>query len=147
MDFKQLSTPAQLERNSFLWSELRLVIAAVALLLGGVPPVVYVLGGSGNVWGLLKLFWIISGLAAAYLGYRWYTNGWRVLGGSDRSDVIAMGVAVVTGLNLGWAGLSGNNIGMSIVYGRLIYALVGIVYLWAAWHLRSRWKSRGRRLF
>lgn len=148
MDIKHyFSTPAQLERTSFKWSEARLIIAAAALLLGGVPPLVYVFGSSSFLWGILKIAWIASGLASAYLGYRWYTGGQRVFGGKDTKDTVAFAVSVVSGLNLGWTGLAGNNIGMSIAYGRTIFFIAGIVYVWAAYHLWRRWKSHGEKLF
>jgi hypothetical protein len=35
MDLQEHSRPDALERYSFLWSEARLVVAAVALLIGG----------------------------------------------------------------------------------------------------------------
>jgi hypothetical protein len=146
MDINSFATPGQLERNSFLWSEARLVIAAVALFLGGIPPITYLLGGS-TVWGLLKLAWIVSGVASAYLAYRWYTGGQTVFGGKDQKDIAAFAVSVLSGLNLGWTGLSGNNIGMSIASGKLVFLLAGALYLVAAWHLWRRWSARGQKLF
>ena|SRR3972149_2906698 len=146
MNISNFSQPAQLERNSFLWSEARLVIASVALFAGGVPPITFLFGG-GSAWGILKLAWIISGLASAYMGYRWYTGGQRVFGGKDRKDLAAFGVSVISGLNLGWTGLANNNIGMSIASGSLIFIIVGVIYLVSAWHLWGRWKARGEHLF
>ena len=64
-----------LERNSFLWSEVRLIIAAVALFLGGLPPIYLVLpipALFGFVRILLVLAWIVSGVASGYLLYRWH---------------------------------------------------------------------------
>lgn len=147
MDFKHLSTPAQLERNSFLWSEARLVIGAVALFLGGIPPAVYFLGSTSTVWGVLKLAWIVSGVASAYLAYRWYKGGQTVFGGKNQRDLVAFGVSVVSGLNLGWTGLSNNNIGMGIASGKVVFIVVGAIYLVAAVYLWMRWKARGERLF
>ncbi len=148
MDIKSyFSTPAQLERTSFLWSEARLLIAAVALFLGGVPPVVYFFGSAGGLWSLLKIAWIASGVASAYLGYRWYTGGQRVFGGKDQKDLAAFAVSVLSGLNLGWTGLSGNNIGMSISYSKTVFLITGVVYVVAAYQLWRRWKASGERLF
>ncbi len=147
MNINDFTTPAQLERNSFLWSEARLVVAAVALFLGGIPPVVYFLGYNSSVWGILKLCWIISGLASGYMGYRGYQNGWQVFGGKDQKDLAAMAVAVVSGINLGWTGLAGNNIGMSIASGRVIFAVVGVLYLASAYQLWTRFKARGEKVF
>jgi len=147
MDINHLTQPAQLERNSFLWSEARLVIAAVALFLGGVPPVIKFVGYGDGITGILKLCWIISGVASAYLAYRWYTGGQRVFGGKDQKDTGAFLVSVLSGLNLGWTGLSGNNIGMSIASGNIIFAIVGVLYLAAGWHLWMRWKANHEHLF
>ena len=138
-----------LERYSFLWSEARLLIAALALFLGGVPvltvvlpvPVLY-----GLVRLLLTLSWIISGAASGYLIYRWFTGGKKVFGGKDNKDVIAFFVSVVSGLNLGLTGLTGQNPGMSLASGGTIFTLVGLVYLVSAWHLWRRWKATGEKM-
>jgi hypothetical protein len=148
MDIKSyFSTPAQLERTSFLWSEARLLVAAAALFLGGIPPVVYVLGNDSLIWSLLKIAWIASGAASAYLGYRWYISGQRVFGGKDQKDVAAFAVSVLSGLNLGWTGLSGNNIGMSISYSKTAFLITGVIYVLAAYQLWRRWKASSERLF
>jgi hypothetical protein len=147
MNLNQLTTPAGLERNSFLWSEARLGVAAVALFLGGIPPAAYFLGNSSTVWGLLRIAWIVSGLASAYLGYRWLNGGQRVFGGKDQRDTAAFLVSVISGLNLGWTGIAGNNVGMSIASGRMIFAVVGALYLVAAYHLYRRWQAYGERVF
>lgn len=146
MNLNKFTTPAQMERNSFLWSEARLVVAAVALFLGGVPPLTLVFGGSG-AYGILKVAWLISGAASVYLGYRWFTGGQRVFGGKDQKDTIAFLVSAVSGINLGWTGLSGNNVGMSILSNQLVFWVVGIAYLASAWYLWGRWNSYGKRLF
>ena len=139
--------PSQLVRNSFYWSQARLVLAAVALFLGGTPAVIYFFPYSGSLWSLLKVAWLVSGLASAYLGYRWYTGGQRVFGGKDQKDAAAFGVSVVSGLNLGITGLLGTNIGMSISSHSTVFIIVGAVYLAAAWHLHRRFKEKGENLF
>jgi uncharacterized membrane protein YuzA (DUF378 family) len=146
MNYKNFFQPGQVEMRTFLWSQARLVVAAVALFLGGIPPILLVLNGT-IVFGLLKLAWIISGVASAYLGYRWYNNGQRVFGGKDRNDTIAFLVSVISGLNLGWTGLAGINIGMSIASNRVIFFLVGAVYVWAAYTLQQRYNAYGHKLF
>jgi hypothetical protein len=146
MSTHSLTSPASLERNAFLWSEVRLVVAALALFLGGVPPITLVFGGS-SAYGLLKLAWLISGVASAYLGYRWYQSDWRVTGRKDRADQVAMGVSVISGINLGLVGLLGTNLGMSIASGQVIFVIVGAGYLWSAWQLWTRWKAAGEHLF
>src|SRR5687767_6437038 len=115
MSFQKHLEPHRLERYSFLWSEARLVIAAVALLLGGVPPLSFLVATPtlyGLVGTVLTISWIISGLASAYLIYRW-SSVKHVFGGNRRNDIIAFWVMIVSGLNLGLTGLTGNNLGMS----------------------------------
>ncbi|MDO8572674.1 MAG: hypothetical protein Q7S11_02770 [bacterium] len=150
MDIKDHTHSDKLERYSFVWSEVRLIIAAVALFLGGVPPVLKffpVSGFYGPVSSLLNLCWIISGIAAGYLLYRWYIGHQVVFGGKDTKDTVAFFVSVVSGLNLGIAGLLGKNIGMSISSNKIIFILVGLLYLAAAYHLYTRWKTRGEKVF
>lgn len=147
MDINHLSSPGQLERNSFLWSEVRLVVAAVALFLGGVPPVVYFLDTSSAIWGLLRVAWLISGAASLYLALRWHQNGYRVFGGNDQKSTAAFVISILSGLNLGWAGLTDHNIGMSIASDQTIFTVVGVLYLLTAYYLYSRWNSRGQKLF
>jgi len=138
--------PKQLEIYSFWWSEVRLVIAAVALFIGGVPPI-YLLAPPA-MFGMARLglviCWIISGIAAGYLLYRWYDGGQKIFGGKDHKDTLAFLVMVVSGLNLGFTGVFGRNIGMSIASGRLVFIVVAIIYLVAAWHLWSRYKKHGK---
>lgn len=150
MDIKEHTHPDKLERYSFLWSEARLVVAAVALLLGGYPPVLYFLAFSplyGIVSLLLKLAWIISGVAAGYLLYRWYTGGQKIFGGSDMKDNVAFFVSVISGINLGIVGILGKNIGMSMTSNYIVFVIVALLYLAAAYHLYTRWKAKGEKLF
>ena len=148
MDIKHHTHPDQLETYSFWWSEVRLVVAAVSLLVGGFPVVFWLLPfGFGLTWPLLKLCWLITGLASLYLGYRWFTGGKRVFGGKKNKDLIAFGVSVVSGINLGLTGLLGANIGMRILSGRFIFAIVGVIYLVSAWYLYKRYNQHGKRVF
>jgi hypothetical protein len=146
MDIQQHTTPDRLERYSFIWSLVRLVVAAVALFLGGVPPVLLIFRNVGIVGMLLTLSWIISGLAAVYLLYRW-TKTKTVFGGKQKYDVWTFFIMVVSGLNLGLVGILGTNIGMSISSNRIIFLLTGIIYLVSAYHLYTRWKSHGQKVF
>src|SRR3989344_6701391 len=119
MTTQDFTQPAQLERYSFLWSQARLLIAAVALFIGGVPPVLAynpIPGLYGLVSSLLTLSWIISGVAALYLAYRWNANHQMLFGGKAQRDTIAFFISVVSGINLGLTGVLGNNIGMSILF-------------------------------
>lgn len=143
-----LTQREQLDCYAFWWSQLRLLLAGVALLLGGVPAVFFILPGMyGIVWPLLKLCWIISGVVAVYLGYRWYEHKWHIFGGKDSWDSAAFALAVVTGLNLGAAGLVGTNIGMSIIGGRVVFFVVGVIYLVVAYRLDRRWRAHGKKVF
>lgn len=150
MNINQFMKPEQLEKNSFLWSQARLVLAAAALFLGARPVLLQIVrvpslyGFTGSV---LTISWIVSGVVSAYLGYRWWTAGKRVFGGKNQKDTVAFLVSVVSGLNLGWAGLASKNIGLSIASGRLVLLVAGVLYLVSAWHLDKRWKANGRRLF
>jgi len=146
MPTASFTEPKTLERYSFLWSQARQVIAAVALLVGGVP-VVYYFGFLRFLAPFLTLAWLISSVASGYLLYRWEKGGRRVFGGKDQKDTAAFLISGVTGINLGIVGLLGTNIGMSIASGSGILLVTGLVYLWTAWHLHRRWKEHGERLF
>jgi len=150
MDIKQHTTPNMLEKYSFWWSEARLVLAAVALLLGGIPVIFAIFpipGLFGLVGMFLKLAWIISGVASGYMLYRFWTGGKKVFGGTKQKDVVAFWFSVVTGLNLGIAGLLNMNIGMNIASGRIIFFIAGILYLLVAWHCYQRWNASGKKMF
>lgn len=150
MDIKTLTAPAQLERYSFLWSIARLVIASIALFAGGVP-VLRLLFPSyaliGVVRSVLNVTWLVSGLASVYLLYLWNKSGQVVFGGKDNKDVAAFFISVVSGINLGLVPLLNRNIGMSIVANRFIWLLAGVAYLWTAYHLFTRWKASGEKVF
>lgn len=150
MSFTHHTHPDALERYAFYWSEARLVIAAVALFLNAYPPLVLILGSLGleNVaWWVLKFAWLISGVSAVYLLYRWLHGGQRLFGHTLAKDSIAFFVLVLSGLNLGIVGLIGQNIGMSIASSYPIFVLVGVVYLAAAYHLYMRWSEAGQKMF
>ena len=61
--------------------------------------------------------------------------------------LIAFFVSVVSGINLGLAGLIGTNIGMQISSNRAIFVLVGLLYVVAAYHLYQRWNANKQKLF
>ena len=141
---------AELERYSFLWSEARLLIAALALLLGGIPVLrailpVAALAGLVNI--VLTLAWIVSGIASGYLLYAWYASGMKLFGGKRAGDMIAFFVSVVSGLNLGVTGLIGTNPGMAIASGRLVFLVVGALYVATAIYLWRRFKASGEKIF
>ena len=142
--------PDALEKYSFLWSEARLIIASVALLLGGVPPAFLFVSGPmslGIIALLLKLSWIISGLSAAYLAYRWYEGGQMLFGKKDSKDTAAFAIAIISGFNLGITGIMGKNIGMAISSSHLVFNVVAVLYIASAIYLFTRWNSFGRKIF
>ncbi len=136
---------------SFYWTEARLVVAAIALGLGGVPPVYYLFTSVPALLGIialgLKLAWIISGIVSVYLLYRWVKNSYILFGRSDNFEVGAFLVVVVSGLNLGVAGLLGINIGMSLAGSYLIFLITAAIYTISAVYLWVRWTAYGRKLF
>lgn len=151
MHHQHWSHPDSLERYAFLWSEARLLIAALALFLGGVPPLFFILRFNflfGFLSTLLTLAWVISGVASAYLAYRWYTGHKTVFGKKDTTDLAAFGIMVVTGLNLGFAGFFTTNIGMTLVNNsKFIFFIAGVVYLGVAAYLWKRWNEHGKKIF
>ncbi len=149
MNIKHHTHPDQLERYSFVWSEARLLIAALALFLGGYPPVLYFFPAFAmTIKPFLNLSWIISGFASAYLLYRWHGGERNLFGARYQKDMYAFFVSVISGINLGLTGLLGQNIGMSVSYGnQILFVITGAAYLWAAWHLWTRWKGHGGKMF
>lgn len=152
MNIKHHTSPDKLERYSFLWSEARLIIAAVALaVLNGYPPALALIAGNSSLYGivrpLLTLSWIVSGAAAIYLLYRWNGNGQKLFGGKSNYDMYAFFIMIISGLNLGLTGIIGYNLGMSIASGRLVFLITGILYVASAYHLYNRWKKHGEKVF
>jgi len=62
-------------------------------------------------------------------------------------DMAALGVSIVSGINLGLTGILGRNIGLGISANTVILIVVGIVYLAAAYRLYTRWSSFGKKIF
>ncbi len=150
MDIKEHTTPEKLERYAFLWSLAKLGVAALSLFFGATPfiyniPVLMRFGSS-----LLPLSWLISGVAAGYLLYRWHKGGQKLFGGTDKKDKVLFFVLGVTGINLGLTAF-GNNIGMSLLYGMpiadIVFKLTALVYLFTLYHLYTRWQASGEKLF
>jgi uncharacterized membrane protein YuzA (DUF378 family) len=137
--------PLVLERRSFMWSEIRLLIAALALFLGGVPPLTKLSLPFTST--LLTVAWIISGLASLYLLYMWNVNKRTVFGHNRKLDTIAFFIMVISGINLGIVGLTKINIGMKISSNQVIFVIVGLLYIWAAYHLYRRWSNYGNKVF
>jgi uncharacterized membrane protein YuzA (DUF378 family) len=140
--------PRTIDTYSFWWSETRLLIAAMALFLGGVPPIYLLIPPSMYEVTLigLKIAWIVSGLSAIHLIYRWYHTGQRLFGHKDHKDTLAFLLLILSGLNLGFAGVFGVNLGMSVAGGWLLF-LMGILYLLAAYQLMSSFRRNKNRIY
>ena len=82
-----------------------------------------------------------------YLVYRWNKEGQKIFGKRDTLDTVAFFVTAVSGVNLGLVPILGTNIGMSISSSKLIFFIVGLVYLACAYHLLKRWKVHGEKIF
>lgn len=145
--------PEKLERYSFFWSEARLLVAAIALFKGGVPYVWFLLAEMpfySLISNILSLAWIISGVASVYLLYRWQTGARKLFGirlWQNTPDTFAFSISIITGINLGLAGLWGTNIGMTIFYGNFILKLTALIYVVTAVYLYSRWRASGQKIF
>ena len=150
MSITKYLKPGKIEKYSFLWSEVRLIVAAVALFVGGVPFIYFVFPSTSSVglFGtLLTLSWIASGLASAYLGFRWFTRSKTLIGKKNKKDLYAFMVSVVSGLNLGITGLFKINPGMSVSTSQIAFIVFGIIYIASALHLYRRWRESGKKLF
>jgi hypothetical protein len=140
-------------KYSFLWTIARLPIAAIALFIGGTPPVYMLFSsvGLGNLPLLqtgLTIAWIISGVASAYLLYMWHNHKMKLFGAHDAVDMGAFIIATVSGINLGIVGLIGKNIGMSIVDSNYAaFLIMGVLYLASAYHLYTKWDKHHQKLF
>lgn len=142
MNVQEHTTPERLEKYAFLWSEARLVLGGIALIIGGKPLLTVILPTAS---GILGVFWVISGLAAGYLLYRWYKTR-MLFGGKEQLDLYAFLVMGITGLHLGLATILGN-IGLRITSNRLVLIIVGIIYFAVAYQLFQRWKANNERVF
>lgn len=150
MNFQEHAKPENLLKYSFIWSEIRLIIASVALFLGGIPPLIRLNPFSGlyEILGtLLTLCWIISGITSGYLIYRWNIGGRILFGRKNTIDTVTFFVMIVSGFNLGIAGLFKTNIGMSISSNDVLFVAVGLLYLFSVWHLFKEWKRFNKKLF
>lgn len=149
MDIEKYTRPSELLKYSFLWSITRLVIAALALFLGGIPPIYKIIqyGAYGGIFDLLlKLCWIISGVASVYLLYEWTSRGQMLFRAKKQEDLILFLVMIVSGINLGLVSIIGKNIGMSILSNRIIFIAVGLLYLYVAYDLFTKWQKNGNKL-
>lgn len=156
MSTDTMTSPETLLQYSFLWSLIRLPIAALALFLGGIPPVLYFIRVPalyGLIGSLLAVAWFISGFASLYLTYRWNKAGHTVFGGKNSLDVAAFLICVVSGINLGLAAAVSRNLGMQLAgiggpsLRTLLFYATGALYIASAYHLHKRWKERSEQLF
>lgn len=141
--------PDTLAYYAFIWTEARLAVSIVALLLGSPPALTLFAFAPAYGFAVLgvKLAWLVSGAVSAYLLYRWYQAQWYVFDKPSTSDIVAFMIAVVSGFNLGLTGLTGVNPGLSIFSGYGFALLGALAYAWAAYHLYLRWQQNGQRLF
>ncbi len=143
----------KLEKYSFWWSEVRLALGAIALFLGGVPSVVYLIarfnlfGLFNPVFVLLNIAYLISGASAIYLLYRFFKGGRRVFDSKHWMDLGSFAVMVISGINLGLTAVIGQNPGLSITAYHPILIVVGIFYLVSMVYLYRRFRAHGNRLF
>jgi hypothetical protein len=144
MDIQEKIKNKSLLEWAFCWNQLRLVIAGATLILAKQSPILTYLSIpiiSPLAMNFMGAAWIISGGAAGYLIYKWNEGGKKVFGGDDKKDVVAFWIAVITGVHLGIAGLTGNNIGFSVVPYEIIVPVMiitGVAYFWSAYHLHKR---------
>lgn len=151
MDINEHTKPGKLEYYSFLWSILSMLLTSLALFLGGIPPIYKLISSSSGLYGLvsslLTVSWLISGIAAGYLLYRWSKGGKTLFGGKNSLATTAFFVMIISGFNLGITGITGSNIGFSIFSSSLFLMPGAVIYLATAGFLLSRWKASGKKLF
>ncbi len=140
--------PATLVRYAFYWSQARLLIAAAALFLGGVPPLIYLFPAFADVGAnILYVFWIVSGIVSAYLLYHWLRADQKLFGHQDYWDLAAFWVSIISGINMGFNGIFHINIGMRISTDPTVFMIVGVIYLLAALRLFTRYRGHSNKLF
>lgn len=127
-----------------------MVLAAIALFLGGVPVLRVVIPISflaGLVGTILTLSWLISGVVSVYWLYRWNKGKKLLFGRRKRLDTVVFFIAVISGLNLGFAGLSGNNLGMIMSSSTSTFVIVGLLYLASAAYLLKQYRRHNEKIF
>lgn len=149
MNINEHTNPNKLERYAFLWSEVRLLVASVSLISGGVPVVfkIFRVGFYGLIVSFLNLFYILSGIASVYLLYRWNAGGRKLFGGNDTKDLVTFMIMNVSGINLGLMPILSKNLGMSFVAGQIFFVITGLAYIFSAYHLYTKWKANGEKVF
>ena len=147
MDLDTHTSSSSLERYSFYVLLALLVFSAVALFLGGRPPITLITGSSSVVWQLLSLGWLLSGVSAGYLAYQWAQNKKQLFGRSDIEDTLAFVFMIAAGLNLGITGATGVNIFLDLFMGRLSYIVTGVLCIGVAGYLYKQWQKNDDALF
>lgn len=145
MDLNEHKKPENLLKYAFYYNEARLVLAGITLLIGKMSPVLiyfYIPVITVLAALLMSIAWILAGVAAAYLLYLWFKAEKKLWGEDNPTDRAAFAIAIISGLHLGWAGLTGTNIGFAILpFLGLVMPLAGLLYLWSAFHLGKRFKA------
>ncbi len=144
MDLNEHTKPQNLLKYAFYYNEVRLVLAAITLLLGKMSPALtyfYIPVVTALAASLMTLAWILAGVSAAYMLYLWFQGGKTLWGEDNIQDRLAFAIAIISGLHLGWAGLFGINIGMTVLpLLSIVMPIAGLLYLWSAFHLIKRYK-------
>ncbi len=150
--FRSMSS-SDLLRYAFLWTIARLILAAIALLIGGKPLITVLLSIVSLqhlpiVYAAITIAWLISGAASVYLLYMWHMHGKKLFGKHDAIDMGAFLLAALSGINLGVMGVTGVNLGISIVSGNYVaFLIMAILYLASAYHLYTKWDAHHQKLF
>jgi uncharacterized membrane protein YuzA (DUF378 family) len=61
--------------------------------------------------------------------------------------MLAFLLLILSGLNLGFAGVFGLNLGMNITRNPIIFFIIGILYLFAAYQLWTSYQKNKRKIF
>ncbi len=149
---KEHTTPEALEKYSFQWMIVCLVLTALSLFFGATPIATQIFGYSNNLVGtLLNLSWLISGVASAFLLYFWNQKGQKLFGESDKKHKFLFLLMIVIGLNIGLIILIGNNILMSIFWNlgiaNILFKIFALISAYTAFTLFNAWKANAEQLF
>jgi len=98
------------------------------------------------VWSLLDIAWIVSGIAAGYLVYEWLQHSRQVFRG-NRNATYAFWFMILTGVNVGIAGILGPNLFLNIFSSSLFHYVTGALCLFAAIYLFIAWRRSGGVIF
>lgn len=145
IDWETHLKPGNLERCAFYWLWGLLLVSALALLVGVNQP--HPKFFRPLYWPMQELAWLLSGIAAVYLVYRWQQADRQLFPDGKihfvNKDKLAFWLMILTGLNVGLTSVIGHNIFLSLFWDRLIHGVVMIACLAAAYHLHLRYHAVG----